>query len=770
MNGHWRWCGGATASDRVGVLDPEPWIDRACHRATQSSRVPTAHVTVGDRVCSLLWAHRGLGTDLWLQTTSTEAGVLLLARTDEPDERHHLGRDVARDPQQTTLALSSVLSGRAAPQGTWSLQLLDDRGVVHDVLGSPRATASLGGIRLLVDDAAFDLKVMAGDGQPVLLELTPREPWAEFGRLVLTERTLLVEAQIPAVVGQVTGAVWTLRGEDTTVASVATVEGSLARIRTELEHLGGAPGAVWDLWVRCGSERLRVGGHLDDVTDKRQAVTFPVTRRADSSPPVRFEPYFTAYNNLSLRISVLETEHRDPRDAPVEEVPRPATRGDRRRRQLADRGVVGVAAPPTRLHAVLNTVASALLELLARRSRTARRRGALTSEAPVHLLLANAYGVGGTIRTTFNTANALAHRRPVTVVSVYRVDERPYFALDDAVPLRPLVDYVVARSHAGPRHWLRRLLIRVPSTLVHDDDPRAHRFNLLTDLHLIRYIRSVHEGSLIGTRPGLNAAIARFARPGVAAIGQQHLPYEFQTDDLWDHDLAGARGLDLLTVLTEHDAGRLRSRPAGASLRIEVLPNPLSSVTPPKSPLNRRCIVAAGRYSRTKGIDLLLEAFARVAPDNPAWELRVYGKGKPHQLERARAIIRSYGMSDQVRLMAATERLEAEMSKASLAAVASRFEAFGMVLIEAMSCGLPVVSFACPNGPAEILTDGEDGRLVPAENVEAFAGALRDLMQDEQARQRLGDAARRSADRFAPDRVVSDLEALLASLARPKRK
>ena len=114
--------------------------------------------------------------------------------------------------------------------------------------------------------------------------------------------------------------------------------------------------------------------------------------------------------------------------------------------------------------------------------------------------------------------------------------------------------------------------------------------------------------------------------------------------------------------------------------------------------------------------------------------------------------------------MAATERLEVEMSKASICAVASRFEAFGMVLIEAMSCGLPVVSFACPNGPAEILTHGEDGLLVPPEDVDAFASALHGLIEDEDERRRIGAQAQRSARRFAPDRVIADLEALMASL------
>lgn len=671
--------------------------------------------------------------------------------------------------QRITLTLSSVLSGRPDPEGTWSLRFLDHLGSVLDVVGSPRATVSLRAFRLLVGDAAFDLKVTARDARPVLLELTPREPWAELEQLAITERTLLTDVRVQGAVGEMTGAVWTRRGDDVAFEAAANVDGSRARIRTELDRLDGVPGDVWDLWVRHGTQRLRVGGHLDDIPDKRQAITFPLITTPQASPAVTFEPYFTAYNNLSLRVSAPTTESRSPAEAPAQAAQRTSTRGDRRRRQLADRGVVGVAAPPTRLHTAVGTVASALFELLARRSRTARQQAGLAAGGPIHLVLANAYGVGGTIRTSFNTANAMGRRRPVTVVSVYRVDEHPYFALDDAVPLRALVDYLAEGSSAGPSRWLRRFLMRVPSTLVHDDDPRAHRFNLLTDLHLIRYIRSVDEGALIGTRPGLNAAIARFARPGVAAIGQQHLPYEFQTDEVWDHDLSGAAGLDLLTVLTQHDAGRLRSRPAAAALRIEVLPNPLSTTPPPRSPLDRRCILAAGRYSRTKGIDLLLEAFARVAAHHPEWELRVYGKGKPHQMERARAIIRDHRMEDQVRLMAATERLEAEMSKASIAAVASRFEAFGMVLIEAMSCGLPVVSFACPNGPAEILTDDRDGRLVPAEDIEAFAEALRGLMQDEPTRQRLGDAARRSAERFAAERVVADLEAIIASLSRPKR-
>lgn len=114
-----------------------------------------------------------------------------------------------------------------------------------------------------------------------------------------------------------------------------------------------------------------------------------------------------------------------------------------------------------------------------------------------------------------------------------------------------------------------------------------------------------------------------------------------------------------------------------------------------------------------KRYDLLIEAFALVAAAHPDWRLRIYGKGE--EQARLRQLIEDLGLSDHAFLMGAAAPMEAEWVKGSIGATAANFEPFGMTIVEAMRCGLPVVSTDCPYGPGEIIEDGTDGLPSPSE-------------------------------------------------------
>ncbi|MFE9063630.1 glycosyltransferase family 4 protein [Streptomyces violaceusniger] len=360
----------------------------------------------------------------------------------------------------------------------------------------------------------------------------------------------------------------------------------------------------------------------------------------------------------------------------------------------------------------------------------------------IAFLLHNAYGIGGTIRTTMNLATALADRHEVEIVSMMRHRETPRFALDPRVRLVPLVDSRPESADA------KDPLFFETSRDFPAAEKRHHQYNRLIDTRAAEYLRDCPADVIIGTRPGVNVYMSRFAPRRALRIAQEHLRYEAHSKKLRRELAPHYRLLDAIVTTTEADAAIYRKKMPLPGVRTLAIPNSVPEPAVAPSEGTTPVIAAAGRLVRGKRFDLLIDAFAEVTAKFPAWRLRIYGGGA--EKERLAERIERLGLSGSAELMGSYSPIEEEFAKASLVAVASDAESFGMTIVEAMRCGVPVVSTDCPLGPAEIIEDGVTGRLVPTGDAQALASALMDLMADAPARRAMAAAALESSRAYDP--------------------
>jgi glycosyltransferase involved in cell wall biosynthesis len=479
------------------------------------------------------------------------------------------------------------------------------------------------------------------------------------------------------------------------------------RARLPLARLTAS--GVWDLWVGDA----RVGRHNDGIPDKQQTVVLP--RRGNA------QPYYTSKDNLSVRVG------------PAKE---PGRAVEKRSGAVRER--------------ILRPLAIAAHRAAARLVQLVVRPGKPDGFQGVRILLMHAYGMGGTIRTCLTLAEHLAKHGPVEVISIVRTRDEPFFAFPDGVTVTTLEDRRTKRRRG------------LPSVLVHPDDHTYAKLGLHTDIALLKRLRRMRSGVLVTTRPGFNTLAARHAPPELTVIGQEHMNVHSHLPGLTHEIERTYPRLDALAVLTDADRDDYAHMLTGARTRVERIPNAVPELHGGMADPDSRIVVAAGRLTPQKGFDLLIGAFAHVVREHPDWQLRIHGAG-PQRAELRQAIL-DHDLYSHVFLMGPTPDLGAALAQGSIFVLSSRFEGFGMVIVEAMSKGLAVVSFDCERGPAEIISDGEDGVLVPALDTNALAAAISTLAGDRERRASLGAAATRTARRYDRDAIGARWDDLLGAL------
>ena len=365
---------------------------------------------------------------------------------------------------------------------------------------------------------------------------------------------------------------------------------------------------------------------------------------------------------------------------------------------------------------------------------------------------------GGVEKAVSEFSSIMADKYDVTIHSVYHMPDSPAYPIDSRVKIKYLLDDIPNRQEFKTALSAGNL----PAVL-------KEGFRSVRILHgkrssLIRSIRSIHDGIIVTTRDEHNTLLSRYGQPGVKKVAQFHEDHDYRTH-LVRHFKHNYGNIDLFVLLSPKMVREVREimQPINRHTRVAYVPNFIKNI-PPEAPYagREKTVVAVGRLAWVKGFDRLIELFARIHPDFPDWNLKIIGGGELYDslLEKISSCNASSFITLTGKLSPA--QVITEMQQASLFALSSYTESFPFVLLEAMSCSLPIVAFNTRGGLDMIVCNGENGYL--AEDADSFLSSFSALMGDAFLRTQMAAKSREFSSRYSASAVEETWYQLIEDL------
>lgn len=368
---------------------------------------------------------------------------------------------------------------------------------------------------------------------------------------------------------------------------------------------------------------------------------------------------------------------------------------------------------------------------------------------------------GGADRVIVEKANWLAeHGHEIAIVTDTQLGREPAFPLSPKVRLIDLaIDFSKEYGHSfSVRIWMYYKLMhqyrKKMKALLIQDRPDIIISTLGRD---ISFITKIKDGSIkIGEAHTTKHFIRNFHLLEDKNILFKYLTKYFR----WNMDRQVSK-LDALVVLTNQD-----KEDWGHLLPVYVIPNSYPFYPETPSTCENKQAIIVGRYNSAKGYNYLIDAWRDVYKKYPDWIINIFGSGEYE--DKVRKQINDYGLQDVIIMNDPTDNIMEEYLKSSIYVMSSVFEGFAMVLLEAMACGLPCVSFDCPYGPRNVITDREDGFLVDYLNSKALADSICKLIENEDLRKRMGKNGRNNVLRYSRESIMPQWISLFESITENK--
>ena len=359
---------------------------------------------------------------------------------------------------------------------------------------------------------------------------------------------------------------------------------------------------------------------------------------------------------------------------------------------------------------------------------------------------------GGMERVLANKANWLvSHGHEVIVITTDQHNESPYFDMDARIRHYDLgINYednngksLLNKIYSYPFKQLRHR--KRLTSLLKQLRPDVTVSMFCNDANILPALND-------GSNKVLEIHFSRFKRIQYGRKGLWRIADLLRSRT----DIKTVSRYKKFVVLTHEDQGYWHNLP-----NIEVIPNANTLHVKPKYDTESKRVIAVGRFSYQKGFDRLIEAWKEVSKSYADWSLHIYGDGNKDDIVK---LIETLNLRQSVRLHKATADIINRYKESSFLVMSSRYEGLPMVMIEAQSCGLPVVSFDCKCGPKDIITDGVNGLLVKDGNIAGLSEAIARMIEYPEARERMSRAAVERMSEYDEDMIMNRWVELFKSI------
>lgn len=343
------------------------------------------------------------------------------------------------------------------------------------------------------------------------------------------------------------------------------------------------------------------------------------------------------------------------------------------------------------------------------------------------------YNSGGMERVLSVCANSLCQDLDVSIVTLYQKGRPTYFPLDNRIHC-----YDLGLEGVANRTLLKE---RLTEFLM------SHHFDIVITMGGMDmyYLHSIKDGSkkVFWFHFAIDIAKTTWAGPNPTVL--QKVKAQLQT---WKR-IYHAKKYDKIIVISKADLGKWQEY----TKKVQLIYNPITIERTNVSDRSSKLVISAGRLDYQKGYDYLIPAWGIVAKKHPDWHLNIYGEGVLRDTIQKQ--IDELKLTNVITLCGRTSNISEKYAQHSIYVMSSRAEGLGLVLLEAASCGLPLIAYDCPSGPSEIIEDGVNGYLIPqVGNVTMMADKICELIEDTDKRMQMGEKAKEMVEKFSPSKIT----------------